>query len=176
MKTASTLLTTLLLTLPISVAVAEVYRHVDQDGNVTYSDEPRDGAEAMDVQPVTTIKLPSIDEIEAPQDRETKDGDADQAPYQRITFNAPEDNEAFWSGSGNIEFAVASEPPLKSGHMYEVTLDSQIVGQSRSGTIAVQNVFRGTHEAQVAVVDSKGRPVQKGESVTFTIHRPSVQN
>ncbi|MBS3805063.1 MAG: DUF4124 domain-containing protein [Oleiphilaceae bacterium] len=176
MTTASMLLATFLLTLPMTAAAADVYRHVDQDGNVTYSDEPRDDAEAVDVQPVTTVKLPSMDDIESPQAEETANRNADQAPYQRITFSAPEDDEAFWSGSGNIEFAVSSEPPLKEGHRYEVTLDGQIVGQSRSGNIAVQNVFRGTHEAQVAVVDNKGRPVQKGESIAFTIHRPSVQN
>ena len=41
-----------------SPAGAEVYRNVDAYGNVTFSDEPSDGSEAIEVKPVTTVTLP----------------------------------------------------------------------------------------------------------------------
>ncbi|MDX1635347.1 MAG: DUF4124 domain-containing protein [Marinobacter sp.] len=159
-------------------AWSEVYRHVDENGNVTFSDEPQNGAEAIKVKPVTTVTLPKLQDLpDETRDQDQQDQQQEpQASYQSIQFNAPENNEAFWSGSGDITFSVSSNPPLRQGHKYEVTLDGQIVGQSTDGTVAVQNVFRGTHQAQVSVVDSQGRPVQRGQSISFTIHRPSVLN
>ena len=103
-----------LAALPVS---AEVYRQVDAQGNVTYTDEPSE-----------------------------------------------------------VEFRVTSSPGLRGSHKYEVTLDGQPVGQSASGTVMVRNVFRGTHDAGVNIVDSNGVTVKSGETITFTIHRPSVNN
>lgn len=176
--TGRVLTTWLLITLALPVS-AEVYRHVDSDGSVTFSDEPRDGAEEVEVKPVTTITLPKMKDVVADEERGANQRSRqtdDPSPYETIRFTSPGNNEAFHSGSGDIEFSVTSSPALRQGHKYEVSLDGQIVGQSAGGSVSVQNVFRGTHEASVAVVDSEGRPIQKGESITFTIHRPSVLN
>ena len=171
MKTANSTLAALLVSLSFP-AMAEVYRHVDEQGNVTYTDEPREGAETIRVKPVTTIVLPKQEDIGT---IDIQADAQDEAPYERIEITNPEDEEAFWSASGNMVVNVASTPALREGHMYEVTLDGQIVGQSTNGTIALDNVYRGTHQAQVRVVDSRGRPVQDGESISFTLHQPSRQ-
>ena len=65
---------------------------------------------------------------------------------------------------------------LQPGHKYEVTLDGQPVGQSSSGSITVNNVFRGTHEARAHIVDENGVQVKTGSPITFTVHRPSALN
>ena len=96
--------------------------------------------------------------------------------YDSVRFLAPGDDQAFQSGSGDVEFRVTSSPGLRGSHKYEVTLDGQPVGQSASGTVMVRNVFRGTHDAGVNIVDSNGVTVKSGETITFTIHRPSVNN
>lgn len=100
----------------------------------------------------------------------------DQDAYDSVTFLAPNDDEAFHSGSGNVQFQVASDPALRRGHRFEITLDGQPVGQTSSGTVSVSNVFRGTHKAGVNVINAEGERVFTGDSITFTIHRPSVLN
>ena len=44
---------------------AEVYRQVDAQGNVTYTDEPSEGtpAEEIKVKPVTTVTLPKLEAV-----------------------------------------------------------------------------------------------------------------
>ena len=113
MNPTSGLVAGLLFVLAAQVS-AEVYRNVDAYGNVTFSDEPSEGAEAIELKPVTTTTLPK-----------------------------PE---------------------------------GQPVGQSASGTISVNNVYRGTHEARVYIVDGKGVQIKTGPSITFTVHRPSILN
>lgn len=161
------------LALSAAPVVAEIYRNVDAQGNVTYSDEPSRGAEAIEVQPVTTVTLPKLDDVaEAPGEPATLEQSPDT--YQVVTFVAPRNDEAFHSGSGDVEFQVTSTPALKPGHKYEVALDGQPVGQSTSGNIMVRNVFRGTHQADVHIVNRDGARIQSGDSISFTIHRPTV--
>lgn len=168
-------LATALVFILAAPASAEVYRNVDAYGNVTYSDEPSKGAEAIEVKPVTTITLPkpqNVQETEQLREEVQREG----AAYESVSFAYPDNNQAFHSGSGDVQFEVRSTPGLQPGHKYEVTLDGQPVGQSTSGSITVSNVFRGTHEARVHVVDQNGVQVKTGSPITFTVHRPSVAN
>lgn len=156
-------------------SLAEIYRNVDSQGNVTYSDERSNGSETVDVKPVTTVTLPKLEDVvEAPGEAPT----LEQAPdaYQAVSFVAPRNDEAFHSGSGDVEFRVTSTPALRRGHKYEVALDGQPVGQSTSGSVMVRNVFRGTHQADVHIINQDGARIKTGDSISFTIHRPSVQN
>lgn len=158
-----------LLAAPVA---AEIYRHVDAQGNVTYSDEASSGSETVDVGPVTTVTLPKLEDVTPPA------GQTDRAPaaepYSNLQIVAPSHNEAFHSGSGDVVFRVASTPALRGGHKYEITLDGQPVGQSTSGDIPVHNIDRGTHQATAYIVDQHGVRVKSGDSISFTIHRPSA--
>ncbi len=176
MKAISVSVAILLMVASVTVR-AEVYRQTDSQGNVTFTDTPGKGAEAVKIGPVTTIKMPKLRDIKAPSAPEPQPAsDSTGTPYSKIRFTSPQDQQAFYSGNGNIELQVTSTPPLQDGDRFEVMLDGQPVGQGQGGTFAVRNVFRGTHKAQVNVVDQKGRPVATGESITFTVHRPSVLN
>ncbi|MEQ9546758.1 MAG: DUF4124 domain-containing protein [Marinobacter sp.] len=156
-------------------ATAEVYRNVDAQGNVTFSDEPSNGAEEVKVQPVTTITLPKPADVREPE-KLRKEVEKEGSVYDNVRILAPQNDEAFHSGSGDVAFRVTSAPGLKQGHRYEVTLDGQPVGQTTSNTLTVRNVFRGTHNAGVHIIDEKGVQVKTGDSIRFTIHRPSVNN
>ncbi|MBS8241271.1 DUF4124 domain-containing protein [Marinobacter lipolyticus] len=156
-------------------AFAEVYRNVDAQGNVTFSDEPSDGAEEVKVKPVTTVTLPKPADVQEPEQLRQQ-VEEEGAVYQSVRILSPSDDQAFHSGSGDVAFRVTSQPALQEGHRYEVTLDGQPVGQTASDTVTVRNVFRGTHEARVSIIDQNGVQVKSGDQITFTIHRPSVNN
>jgi hypothetical protein len=165
---------TLLLTTPLS---AEIYKQVDSQGNVTYTDEPSDQspAEAVKIKPVTTVTLPKPEAVREPEKLRQK-VETEGAMYSDLRFIAPENEQAFHSGNGDVSFQVGSAQGLRNGHKYEVTLDGQPVGQSTSGTVSVRNIDRGTHQAGVNIIDTSGVTIKSGESISFTIHRPSVLN
>lgn len=174
MNPTSGLVAGLLFVLAAQVS-AEVYRNVDAYGNVTFSDEPSEGAEAIELKPVTTTTLPKPEAVQKTE-KLRENVETEGATYKSVSFVYPENNQAFYSGSGDIQFQVRSTPGLQPGHKYELTLDGQPVGQSASGTISVNNVYRGTHEARVYIVDGKGVQIKTGPSITFTVHRPSILN
>lgn len=153
---------------------AQVYKHVDEHGNVTFSDEPRIGAESIQVAPVTTITLPKpVHSQPGRNSNQTRDM-SPSALYQRIGFDAPSNEEAFHSGSGDVTFSVSSQPALARSHKFEVSVNGQPIGQNAQGIFSLTNMDRGTHQASVAVVNSQGQIVQSGETITFTLHRPSA--
>lgn len=165
-----------LIALATAPVAAEVYRNVDKHGNVTFSDEPSEGSEPVEVKPVTTVTLPKLTDVtrsKAEANPVTRKDDS-KAGYEAVSFMAPRNDEAFHSGSGDIQFQVASTPALKAGHKYELTLDGQPVAQSSSGSIVISNIFRGTHVAQVHIIDEHGMRVKTGDNIRFTVHRPSA--
>src|SRR5690554_91948 len=100
-----------LLMLASNTVYSEVYRHVDAYGNVTYSDEPMEGGEEVQVKPVTTITLPKPEVVQEPEqlrERVEREG----AAYQSVSFQYPANEQAFHSGNGNVTFEVQSTPPL----------------------------------------------------------------
>lgn len=163
--------------LGMSAAHAEVFRYTDENGNVVYTDERRQGAEEIKVREIPTINMPDGPLTEDALNRAEK---AKKAPsgsgYGRVAFSEPENNTAFWSGSGNITLAVGATPALRDSHQYEVVLDGQSIGSNTSGLFNVQHIDRGTHTATVRIIDASRNVVETGQSISFTVHRPSVKN
>jgi hypothetical protein len=160
------------------ISAAEVYKNVDAEGNVTYTDEPSSDAVPIDVDPAPTVTLPKAEQVrKVIEAGESGQGNQQQAQvYDSATFSAPEDESAFWAGHGSVAFAVSSSPALRNGHRYEVTLDGQPIGQNTSGRFTLDSVNRGTHEASVNIIGSGGDIVYSGETISFTLHQPSVLN
>lgn len=161
-------------------AMAQVYKTTDEDGNVTYTDESSSGAEKVRVKSPTTVTLPKPEDVQRMisenERRENAEEEEQSQPYDRVSINAPADEEAFHSGSGDVEFRVSSSPGLRQDHRYQLDLDGAPVGEGRDGRFMVRNMDRGTHNASVHVVDPSGRRIQTGDQIRFTVHRPSVLN
>lgn len=169
------LILTGIITLTSVTAHGEVYRHVDAKGNVTFSDEPMEGGEAIQLQPVTTITLPKPEDVQdAPEVIEQAREQGER--YTSVSIVSPSDGEAFHSGSGNIQIQVTSTPALHPGHRYEVTLDGQPVGQSASGSVMIKHIDRGTHQATAHIINQNGIRIRSGNTISFTVHRPSRLN
>ncbi|MGM0451266.1 MAG: DUF4124 domain-containing protein, partial [Pseudomonadota bacterium] len=84
-----------MLMLPLGTATAsEIYRHVDENGNVTFSDEPQeDDSEAMELESLPEVNLsePTQRQERSRPDAREDDGDeSDKAQgYQSIEITAP---------------------------------------------------------------------------------------
>lgn len=165
-------------TLGAAAAHAEVYRYTDENGNVVYTDEPRDQAERIVVKKIPTINMPDgpLTEDAFRQSPDTEENVPSPELYKLIGFSEPQNNSAFWSGSGNIAIAVEAVPGLRPSHGFQVLLDGEPIGTGASGLFSVQHIDRGTHTATVRVVNADGDVLQTGQSITFTVHRPSVIN
>ncbi|NIN61131.1 MAG: DUF4124 domain-containing protein [Gammaproteobacteria bacterium] len=157
-------------------AVAEVYRSVDEDGNITYSDKPTEGAEKIKKQDVQTIDTPNIPQFKYTPSREQ--AAEKPAVYNSIAITSPENNTAVRENAGNVTVNVSIKPDLKTayGHSLSLTMDGKEVGAGRSRTFSLSNIDRGTHTLVARVKGSNGQVIIESDPVTITVLRYSNQN
>lgn len=174
-----TTLTLILLLSPGSAMASEIYRHVDENGNVTFSDEPMDDdSEAMELKSLPEMNLPDPAERNkrSNHDEDQEKPIDEQQGYQTIEITAPEHDSAFWRGDGLVVVRFQSQPSLRRGHRYALELDGEQIKKGRSTTFTLDSMNRGTHELVVHVVDANGETVSSSDVTRFTLHRPSQLN
>lgn len=166
-------LLSLLLILP-TFTFAQVYRYTNPDGSVTYTDKPQKGAKE--------VKLPKIQVYSPPPTSEGNNEDDDnalqpevKALYNKIAITSPTPQQSIWNNIGLVDVSVDVDPPLAPGDKIAFYLDDKMIGETqRSTQFSLQNVTPGTHNIQAKVTNEAGEVIIESESVTFYMHRASV--
>ena len=165
------LLLCITLTFLTSVS-AEVYRVLDEDGNVIFSDKPSPGAEEIKIDHVQTISPPEVKDFEyKPSVKNTNDG-----VYTSLEIVSPENNQIFTGGAGEISVNILIQPVLNTslGDRLILIMDGKKQANSTSTSFSFSNLARGIHTTKVVVVNKDGKSLKNSATVTFTINRPSV--
>lgn len=158
-------------------AHAEMYKWVDADGNITYSDRPQPGASNDDevtevtVPPVNTV--PAVDTSVLDKSEETKQDN--QPGAESISIISPQDDEAIRENAGNVSISVAVEPILVD-ETVAIYLDGNEVSRGQATNVYLQNIDRGTHIITAEVISAEGNIVASASPVTFHLLRYSSRN
>jgi Domain of unknown function (DUF4124) len=148
-----------------------VYKWVDAQGVVHYSDQPHPNAQKLEVrgaQTFSALPAPTASSTPAPEEAQSS-----AAAYQGCTITQPTDQETLMNVS-QATAVVQASPQLRQGDEVRLFVDGkQIAG---SGTSFTFSVFRGQHSVQAVIEDSTGQIVCETSTVTFFVHQPSIQN
>ncbi len=165
-------LITLIALLPWQ-AGAQVYKHVDEKGNITFTDQPSPNATPVEISTPNTYRPPSTTAY--PKSTATTD---DQATANKVDYSvsitSPSDETIIPRGPGNFSLSARVSPSLKSGHTLQLLMDGapRKAPQSHGGW-SLTNVFRGEHKLEVAVIDKSGKTLATSDPVTVYVFRPS---
>ncbi len=166
----------LLLAMGQSAVVAQqVYKTVDENGNVTFTDQPPDSS----AKPIT-ISEPNLSRPPEPsvfpEEAATRDGDGGGASYE-VTITSPANETIIPRGPGNFSVSATVSPALGGDHQLQLMMDGEAHEEpQRSGSWSLTNVFRGQRDITVAVVDKKGKVLSESEPVTVFVFRPSTND
>ena len=171
----------LLLLLPLALyAQGDIYKVVDKDGNVTYTDQrPNADAQPMDLPPLSVIQtdiqtpeVPALDPLAAedPAASPTPGDLRRQFSDFRITRPAPE--ETFWGTENSVIVTWESSQPIPPELKVVVFVD----GESRqaSGGAMSLTLDRGEHKVYAELRDARNRRIVSTEPVTFFVQQHSV--
>ena len=151
---------------------AQIYKIVNPDGTVTYSDQPQSGAEEVQVQELQTY--------EAPTDLPTltAEGATPAYPeYEVFEVSKPAHDETLRDNGGYVAIQITLKPGLFRDHTVAIYMDGEDLGGSGRGTsITLQNVDRGSHTVHAVIRDQDGKEIERTQGVTFHLHRTSVLN
>jgi hypothetical protein len=165
---------TLILGLACATAFADngtttVYKWVDAQGVVHYSDQPHPNAQKLEVRGAQTfaaLPAPGSSAAAAPTQQS---GPA----YDSCAISQPADQQMLMNVYSTTA-VVQLSPQLRAGDQVHLFVDGkQINGSSTSFSFPV---FRGQHSVQAIVEDSTGQIVCETASVTFFVHQPSVKD
>ncbi|MEW8043707.1 MAG: DUF4124 domain-containing protein [gamma proteobacterium symbiont of Phacoides pectinatus] len=161
-------LATLLLLLTALATQAEVYRWVDAQGNVHYSDVPVEGAEQIRL-PEPTLYSPGS--TRGDPSRPTRAAPADPL-YRGLRITTPKHNATLYANDGRVTVQVEVLPTLVPSHTLRLYLDGGEVGAGFESTrITLKDVDRGTHQLQARVYDANKQLRIGSERVTFHLKR-----
>ena len=160
-----------LLTTGLAFAQTGVYKYVAPDGTVTFSDQSRPGAEKIQVR-VPDSATPAAAAEGASAGGDSAPGEANAAlPYTQFEIVSPADDEGVRSNNGAVNVSMNLAPSLHAKHAVVVSVNGQKVGKGSSTSLTLQNLPRGTHTVQAAIVDESGKQVIRSETITFHVLR-----
>jgi len=174
-RCAIALLCTALFAVP---AVAdEIYRWVDDQGVLHFSDVPQDGAETVELPPPATYTPPpSRQSAAARRGRQSAERTPDG--YEGLTIVSPAAEETIWNTAGVINVAVSPAPGLQDGHSVNIFLNGRLIdSKAPTGLSAeVTDVPRGEHTVTAEIRDAAGRRVISAQPVTFYYRQTLIPN
>jgi len=158
-----------------TITHAKVYKWVNEEGSVVYSDQPHPEAEVLNIKPLHPYKAPTYQTPEGaevlPNDEPSVDP---SARYSSVTIDSPEHETNFHGTAGSFSVSVSSNPSLKKGDKYQLLINGKAIGEPTTlSQFNVQNINRGEHTLSVQVLNKQGKSLIKSPSITVFVHRPS---
>lgn len=163
------IITLLLMVFAVTVAAETIYKTVDEDGNIIFTDKPSENSEEIKLKELQTIKNPNPAKFTP---RPKQSNEVQGAVYNTFIITNPAEGSGLRSNNGNFTISVSLEPPLRTGHQIVITLDGQEVSSGAATSVSLQNIDRGTHTIGASVVNGTGKKL-KSASSSFSLLRAS---
>jgi hypothetical protein len=160
----------LMLLVFAGVLHAAVYKHVNEKGEVVYSDTPVPGAEKLDLPELPTYSPPPVPLIRPESEPVVSD------IYRTLEVIKPKNDSTIRNNLGVIELQLRIDPALKvrEKHRIQFYLDNERYGPLVDKTaIMMSNIERGEHTLSASVFDGDGNVVAASNSVTVFVKRES---
>ncbi len=163
--------------LSATAAEKRIYKTVDADGNIVYTDlPPKEGR--TEVVAVGTPNVFASDEaIPGVQNDESspindEPGD-DPMFYTTLRIVSPANNMSIRGNDGSVQVGVDVDPGLINGHKLGLLLDGTRHLEGASTSFTLNDLERGEHTLQVYIVHASGQVLQSSEPSIFHLQRYS---
>lgn len=155
------------------LCAADIFRSVDADGNVTYSDVPHKGAKKVQIQKPTIIPSVRTTSKLAP----IKD-EKDAVSYKTIKITAPGNDETLRNiQTVSVSGQVSPSLQARLGHRASFLFNGKRLGEpGRQLNATIREVERGAHTLQLVILDKDGKMIAKSPVSKFFVHKTSVLN
>lgn len=149
-----------------------VYKWTDEKGVTHFSDQPRDGAEKVELSSGPARAEPGPSYSAPAQQAPVKKGPA----YSRLAIESPQQDESIINTGGVVGVRLAISPQIESAHVVALYLDgARVEDFPKQGTsYEFSNMPRGTHTVKAVVSTVQGAVVQETPPVTFHVRQESA--
>ena len=152
---------------------AVLYKGVDAEGNVVYSDKPFVDAERYTPPPISVMDAPRA----VSEKKEKSEEKPAEFKYTKFNITSPANNETL-RDEAFVNVTLELKPGLNAAedHSIWLTMDGKtLVKNSKSLNLQLDNIERGAHQIQALIKDSSGKRVLRTQTVIFHMQRTSVR-
>lgn len=149
------------------VIADSVYKSVDENGRVTYSDAPT-GTK------INPVDLPQINTT-PPVKAKTYNSPApkQQAAQYRVSITSPSNGAQILAGQRNLTVAANVQPALGNGYSAQLYMNNSPYGGAQTSTsFVITEIMRGEQQISVAILSPTGKVVARSGSISVYVLRP----
>jgi Domain of unknown function (DUF4124) len=158
-----------------AVHAAVVYKWVDADGVVHFSDQPSPGAEKIFTSSSTagTVTTPRS-AAGSRQAQAPKSGAGSALNYSEFSIDSPVNDQTFF-GDDVVGVHLSLTPALKSNQNLTWHLNGkQLANAPDAAAFSLPRLDRGTYTLAATITDQQTGDSQNSNSVTFYVRQPSA--
>lgn len=162
---------TLLGMLALSLSVqANVYKWVDKDGKVHYSDKPQPNAEVVELKETSSNQI----RLDVPAAIPKADTKVEAIEYQ-VSILTPEADETIRNNEGKFEVTATVTPEKPANALWVLRIDGKVWGDAMDVPLfRVSELDRGEHTIEVQLIARNGKPIASSGSRTLFLHRTTM--
>jgi len=152
-------------------AQAGIYKWVDPEGRVHFSDHPVENAKELKSYDSNDLGRAAGDGSAPATAQKQADGES-AGGYTAFELVQPEGNQTFRTDEGNVPVGMLLEPGLQKGHEIHLILDdSPVQGRFTNTQLTLTQAPRGTHRLRAVVVDAEGKILISSQDVSFHVRQ-----
>ena len=161
---------------------ADIYKVVDKDGNVTFTDQPPgDGSRPMNLPELSVI------ETDIQVDQTPAEGGASSAAeesrepttrelrgmYRDFRISQPQNEETFWGTANAVVVSWDSKIPPAPDMSVRLIVDGEPQAAPAAGAVTL-TLDRGEHKVYAELRDARNRLIVTSDTVTFFVKQHSA--
>lgn len=163
-----------------SAFALDVYKQVDEDGNIVFTDTPQgttQPAEKVEIRETNTVSQPPkppmsrlISENAGPSSEQNQ-----SYGYDLLAIVQPEDGAVFKRNQTEfVEVFIVSDPEVISeGHELLVWVNGTLQ-EGAAKSFRIDELFPGSYSIEAGIFDGNGEELISADSVSFTVHQEGV--
>ena len=153
-----------------------VFKSKDKYGRTIFSDRPSGEAELIELKEES--RYSAQDHV---RQYERFTPASTQKPksfsYTTLAITSPEADQQIRDNRGNIVVGYQVQPSPPPGHKIVLEMDGEpLTAVLGSGSHALTNIPRGTHQVMLVVKNQKGKVIHSSDPISFTLHRFSKKH
>lgn len=154
---------------------AQLYKIVNDDGSVTYTDTYQPNAQEVNLTSTNSAVMPSISASSTASNRQKKV--LKEFPEYKLTFISPVDKQTIRNNSGNMTISAslnsASNLTATPSGKFQLIIDGMLKQSKPVPIFTVQNLDRGEHSVQIKLIHQTGKILASTETRVFYLKQAS---
>ena len=160
---------------------AALYKVVDADGNITYTDQPQPNAQLapLTLPPVNKMPAaePQVKSTDDPPDSQEAQPSEPFAGYSQARISAPVQDAIIPNQQRKLMIQLQLTPPLQPEHRVQFYRNGRPLGPPVAALVyELDNLERGTHQLSAQVQSSAGRLLVSAPPVDIHVQRHFRRN